>query len=433
MPSTLQFILVTIYSLCSVLISKQTVYNHEYITDLDELLEDARTENDEAIYGNPLLTNKCANALLDEHKYNIDGFLRYKGLSTPWFWSRESLDATIRDEPLHRRLKITHAVSDPKFIGPWSSTIANRYSNKHKGLPGHIERWYNRLGATTEPGNTYKDDYEPIQDRLLKMNDKEYQQSLPNNVFYYHIPKTGSSSIGSMLMSWQYNRSFISENMISHTQCGFTFVREPISRFVSGYYTVNRLIYFHNLPGVSKKRYEHDKLFNWFNVSGEPARFTQFVEDLLEFDYEFVETSPLEHMMTQSGILSIAQNDIHFVGKLHKMRDHWSRLHAFCDSELLQVYPKREYSRMKNYGVHGIKEHPEYAKLMSLEDYEDGDLLPAYKVVADSYDLYHKIANYYKQDFVCFGFEMDYQGFRDKMYGTWNGMIRSKEKMRLSV
>ena len=402
--------------------------DYAYQTDLDELLDDAKNINDEAIYGNPLLTDKCANALLDEHKYNIDNFLEYKGFSTPWFWSRESLDATVRDEPLHRRLKITHALEYPKFISPWSTHITNSYSMVKKGMPSHITRWYDRLAPKTEEGSTYKDDYEPIPDRLQKQNDETYRDSLPDNPFYYHIEKSGSSSIGSGILSfYDYNHSYISENMISHSNCGFTFVREPLSRFISGYYTVNRLIYFHNLPGAFKKKYEHDKLFNWFNIAGEPARFTQFVDDLLEFDYKFVVTSPLEHMMSQTGILSISQNDIHFVGRLHKLKDHWGKLYEFCDNELLNEYPTREFSRMKNYGTKGVDEHPEYAKLMSLEGYENGDLLPAYKVVADSYDLYSKIAHYYRQDFVCFGFEMDYVSFRDKIYKKWDDMIARKQ------
>ena len=105
----------------------------------------------------------------------------------------------------------------------------------------------------------------------------------------------------------------------------------------------------------------------------------------------------MEHMMSQSGILSISQNDVHFVGRLDKLKDHWHRLYQFCDSEYLQDFPDREFSRMANYGVKGVDEHPEYAKMMNLEDYENGDVLPAYKAVADSYDLYSKLVNYYKQ------------------------------------
>ena len=400
----------------------------KYTADLNELLTSSKNEHDEAIYGNPLLTDQCYNALIDEeHEYNIDNFLEYRGFASPWFWSRESLDATIKEMPLHRRLKVTHTPHrDPIFTLPWGTSASNFYAQSKKGLPAHITRWYDRLGKQTPKGTTYQQDYGTRHDKLNKMNDKQHQQRLPDNIMYYHIEKSGSSSIGSgILSSHDYNHSYISENMISHSICGFTFVREPISRFISAYYTVNRLIYFHNLPGVFKKRYDHDKLFNWFNVDGEPQRFTQFVEDLLEFGFRFAVTSPLEHIMSQSGILSIAQNDIHFVGRLSKLQDHWNKLYEFCDG--VQEYPTKEFSRMKNYGTKGIDEHPEYAKMMSLLDYENGDILPAYKVVADSYDLYSKIAQYYKQDFICFGFEMDYIGFRDKIYKKWDEMLERKK------
>ena len=129
----------------------------------------------------------------------------------------------------------------------------------------------------------------------------------------------------------------------------------------------------------------------------------------------------------QTGRLTVGQNDIHFIGRLSKLKDHWHRLYQFCDSpQSLQDYPENDVFRMKNYGINKIGEEPEYAKLMGLEEYSDGDVLPAYKVVADNYDLYSKIANYYKQDFICFGFQMDYKGFRDKIYLKWNLMMKRK-------
>eukprot|EP01084_Bolivina_argentea_P165061 286849_1 len=75
--------------------------------------------------------------------------------------------------------------------------------------------------------------------------------------------------------------SVMSENTRTHAQCGFTFVREPVDRFISGYYTVNRLIYGHNID-PKKGKYQHEQVFSWWNVSGEPARITAFVNDLVE-------------------------------------------------------------------------------------------------------------------------------------------------------
>eukprot|EP01083_Nonionella_stella_P266373 901205_1 len=122
--SYLPYLLLLSYYFSNIIIS-DTVFNHEYITDLNELLTDAKDHHDMAIYGNPLLTQQCRNALLHEHKYNLNNsILNLKGFPSPWFWSRESLDGTIRDQPLHRRLKITHALQ-PEFTIPWSSSISN--------------------------------------------------------------------------------------------------------------------------------------------------------------------------------------------------------------------------------------------------------------------------------------------------------------------
>eukprot|EP01083_Nonionella_stella_P095976 269594_1 len=403
----------------------QTVHDHVYITDLSALLHDAKENHDGIIYGNPLLTKQCRNALLNEHKYNIQT-LSWKGFPSPWFWSRESLDATIRDAQLHRRLKIAHAL-EPERSAPWSSRISNDYSNRFKRMPSHLVRFYNRLAPSTDIGRTYADDYISADFKVSLLNDMEYRNTLPHNVMYYHIEKSGSSSIGhGILLGQKYNSSYVSENMMTHTECGFTFVREPISRFISAYYTINRLIYFHNLPGSFKIKYKHDRVFKWWNVHGEPQRVTTFVDDLMENDYKFVVMSPLEHIMTQTGILSVAQNDIHFVGRLDKLREHWHELYEFCDSDLLDDMEQKEFGRMKNYGVKGVRDHPEYAKMMGIEDYWDGDILPAYKAIADNYDLYHKIVQYYKQDFLCFGFEPNFDSFRQNVYAKWDDMMQRK-------
>lgn len=62
--------------------------------------------------------------------------------------------------------------------------------------------------------------------------------------------------------------------------------REPISRFISGYYTVNKLIFNHNKYG--KKPYLHPKLFTFYNITGEPERVLEFIRNLMEFGYDFL-------------------------------------------------------------------------------------------------------------------------------------------------
>merc|ERR1719283_754085 len=98
------------------------------------------------------------------------------------------------------------------------------------------------------------------------MNDKEYIQTLPEDVHYYHVEKSGSSSMGGTLNKFgKFNRSYLSENVVAHSDCGFTFVREPISRFISGYYTVNKLIFMHNKYAL--KPYDIPKRFGIYTKS----------------------------------------------------------------------------------------------------------------------------------------------------------------------
>lgn len=82
-----------------------------YPDTLSELLEQSQ-DTDGAIYGNPLLYDECANALIDEHEHNLDDILQNSGIPTPWFWSAETLDATVKHLSLHRRLKVTSKVSN---------------------------------------------------------------------------------------------------------------------------------------------------------------------------------------------------------------------------------------------------------------------------------------------------------------------------------
>ena len=76
-----------------------------------------------------------------------------------------------------------------------STTISNLYAQRHKAMPAHITRWYNRLGPKTDDGRTYDDDYVNRTKKLENMNDMEYREGLPSNAMYYHIEKSGSSSV----------------------------------------------------------------------------------------------------------------------------------------------------------------------------------------------------------------------------------------------
>ena len=49
---------------------------------------------------------------------------------------------------------------------------------------------------------------------------------LPKTAHYYHIEKFGSSSLGGTMAKYGgFNRTYLSENVITQSDCGFTFVR----------------------------------------------------------------------------------------------------------------------------------------------------------------------------------------------------------------
>eukprot|EP01084_Bolivina_argentea_P051227 94221_1 len=393
--------------------------NAKYPLSLNELISDSKKQYNDAILGNPLLYPECHNALIsNEHQYNLN-YLQTHGLPQPWFWSRESLDAVSTGKTINRVVKLSHALElNPQPIVSKKNIMTLTYVSRNE--PEKQKKYAKLKQGQIMTNNTV---YISRETKLKLMNDKNYISNSNPNVYYYHIPKTASSSIGGSILGKHMNftMSFLNENMIANVKCGFTFVREPIERFVSAYYTVNRLIYGHNLS-PKKAKYKHDKLFKWWNVSGEPDRINSFVEDLLDNRYDFIETTPLEHISTQSGLLGIPQLDIHFIGKSNKLREHWKLLREYCDDKYILSMPDKKIQRMASYGTRHIdkEEFKSYAKMMDLDTYKDGDVLPGYIAIADDYQLYHKLVQYYKQDFVCFGFEPNYIAFRNKIYTQIN-------------
>eukprot|EP01084_Bolivina_argentea_P015959 29898_1 len=280
------------------------------------------------------------------------------------------------------------------------------------------------------------------QPNRYKQNQTKTHNKYDNNTCFYHIEKSGSSSIAGMLHVYNFNTSYTSENALFHCQCGFTFVRDPISRFVSGYYTINKLIYWfhHHLPRIGKKGANMDKvprLFSFWNITGEPQRMMEFVNNIYDSSFEFTKITPLEHMMTQSGLLGVSSADIHYIGRVSDLMEHLDVIKNKCairtDNKFLLETDLIEQRIMTRFGTKWFDElRPWYTDMLSLDDYVKGDLDPAYLAIADNYDLYYKIVEFYKQDYVCFGFEHDWVKFRAKVYEKLNKTLLRKKKKRLN-
>ena len=121
----------------------------------------------------------------------------------------------------------------------------------------------------------------------------------------------------------------------------------------------------------------------------------------MEFKYEFLVSSPLEHIMSQASILSVAQINIHFVGRLKKVKAHMDLLMDHCADQYMDR-PEEILRRMAGFGTMGLDEEPDYTKMMGLQDYQDGDLLPAYKAIADNYHAYQTLVEFFQTRFYLF-------------------------------
>ena len=119
-----------------------TLSNAKRFGTLSELL--ATSKSDGIIKGNPLLYDECANALVDPHRWNIE-YLNKSGLPTPWFWSRETIDAVTKQLPLTRRLKYTFSNEQLQSISAPSLITYDYASKKTDDIPRHIYNWYHKL------------------------------------------------------------------------------------------------------------------------------------------------------------------------------------------------------------------------------------------------------------------------------------------------
>ena len=188
---------------------------------------------------------------------------------------------------------------------------------------------------------------------------------------------------------------------------GFTIVRNPITRFISGYYTANWLLWKGNYTEKILKKYPYIK---FIKKEKEPFRFRQFVDDLIENPYEFTIINPLFHIMSQSAVLTVAELDLHFILRFEHLTEHFKELTTYCD--ILkplenEVWPKRMGNYGREYKPKDILIYNEYKKIMSLDSYNKNDIEPAWFAMNE--ETYNKIVEYYKQDYKCFNYKHDYK------------------------
>ena len=130
---------------------------------------------------------------------------------------------------------------------------------------------------------------------------------------YFNIEKSASSTTTTYLQrqsgEYKFEQNIIDSNTLVISNCSFTFVRDPLQRFVSAYYTVNRLMW--DVENHPERVQDHEHiatlrhLFKFLSVEGEPERFRAFVDDLSIESLFIFGSRHLQHMMSQSAILSL--------------------------------------------------------------------------------------------------------------------------------
>lgn len=122
-------------------------------------------------------------------------------------------------------------------------------------------------------------------------------------VAYLKIPKASSTT--SMTSLVRSHADYVlrplhqSTNGLDKLRCVFTFVRDPIERFISGYREL--------ISRISKaedgSNFTSDRSWPFWNVSHEPARFRQFVDDLLLSGDQMTCFGHISHAVSQTNYL----------------------------------------------------------------------------------------------------------------------------------
>eukprot|EP01084_Bolivina_argentea_P048798 89843_1 len=188
--------------------------------------------------------------------------------------------------------------------------------------------------------------------------------------------------------------------------CAFSVVRDPMSRFISAYYTINWYEY----------RNVHSKVtnFSFWNIHGEPQRFRAFVDDLIKNPFEFVRHGMLNHVISQTQILSLAPVDFNYILRVKHFKDQLKLLAKpeFCGEDAFNSLIFKH--QMKSEGGFGRGYNDKtYSEYMDFKSYQNHSLLPAWYAL--DYETWHKITEYYKQDYACLAFKPNFEEILNKV------------------
>lgn len=205
------------------------------------------------------------------------------------------------------------------------------------------------------------------------------------------------------------------DHMPIHGDCTFAFVRDPLHRLVSAYYTIHAMMLVDPLSPVNLIV----NRWKWWNVTTEPERFHSFVNQLKSETNEFLGHHPLQHVITISGQLSLWYgSDIQFIGRTERLSEHWNILSHYDKCQdfvkisnatlatkemgmevLIQIIQDKQRSSMGN-----------VANWLNITNVTKNGIignkleLPPYQAIMSDQTLYNDIVEHYWQDYVCFGY-----------------------------
>ena len=350
------------------------------------------------IYSNPIHHDQCRNALLYKHNISIQNIINSVIKTCPSCFM-EMQNMTLLTE---------NTIWTREYLGFINNEIHNQ--------PFHAKRSYIRFPWIVNASETLlmKRGKKTIIDVI---NERVVSRNIP---IYFMIEKCASSSVVGNLHiyfgeKWHGKQkdvkiNFIDEHHTIKTNCGYTFVRDPIHRLISGYYT------------VSKKIFDHQRS-HFLNELKEPKRFTTFVVSMLQNPYNFSVTYPFEHVASQISMVYdvFYGSNISFIGKTEYFDQHWDVLMNHCEwfkQHRVDVNNKNISSKHANKGLgytnyvqRSDKGKEIYEDMMGFNDY-NGTLKPAYYILANHESLYNALVDHYWQDFVCFGYKPGFQEFK---------------------
>ncbi len=343
------------------------------------------------------------------------------------------------------------------------SGVATRENWKRSFIENKDKNKKKRFRCPSDQRSAIRTHELQIKHAVFNQTKSEWKWLTEEYPIYFMIAKSGSTSILSYLQRYHdeygYNeygdivhKIAVSENInVVQSRCSFTFVRDPMTRFISGYYTLNGLLWlslkerFSNIDNDTFLQFElpwnqrrRHKFVSFASIKGEPQRVERFVQEMTANPYWFTRLWQFDHVQSQSEILSVyfgrLESAMHFVGKQERMKDHWTELTRICsaffrnNSEIVLNDEKkkvqgfgwkdpwswhRDYDRFRDF-IEFMGLEPIYAYFVENVD-EDGNvdmdaILPPLWYHIDE-ALYNDIVEYYFQDYQCFGYVPNYHAF----------------------